>query len=62
MSPNRISDVATVSFSLITGTAPKGQELLQGRARVQMAAPLLGVLGGQRVCATEMPCAPSASR
>src|ERR1700691_3943695 len=42
LSPNRISDVATVSFSLMTGMAASASNCSRG-ARVQMAAALLGV-------------------
>ena len=48
LSPKRISAVATVSFSLITGTAPSASSVLERRARVEVAAALLGVVGRQQ--------------
>ena len=48
LSPKRISAVATVSFSLITGMQPQGQQRVEGRARVQVAAAVLGVVQRQQ--------------
>ncbi len=61
LSPKRISAVAIVSFSLTTGTAPERQQLREGRARVEVAAPLLGVVRGQQDLRDGDPCRASAS-
>ena len=47
LSPTRISLVATVSFSLITGTVPRPQQGVEGGAGVQVAPPFLGVFQSQ---------------
>ena len=48
LSPKRISAVAIVSFSLTTGTAPSASSWREGRARVEVAAAFLGVVGRQQ--------------
>ena len=48
LSPKRISAVATVSFSLITGTAPSSSKRLQRGAGVEIAAALFGVAKRQQ--------------
>ena len=48
LSPKRISAVATVSFSLITGTAPRSEQGVQRGAGIEIAAALFGVAQGQQ--------------
>ncbi len=48
LSPKRISEVATVSFSLMTGTVAEPQQRADRAAGIQMPAPLLGVVEGQQ--------------
>ena len=48
LSPKRISSVATVSFSLITGTALRPSNVRHGLARVEVAAALLGIVERQQ--------------
>ena len=48
LSPKRISEVATVSFSLMTGTAPQLQQGGEGRAGVEMAPPVLRIVEGEQ--------------
>ena len=48
LSPKRISAVATLSFSLITGTQPRPSSVRQRGARVEVAAAVLGVVQRQQ--------------
>ena len=48
LSPKRISSVATVSFSLITGTAFMAEQRAHGLAGIEIAPALLGIVEGQQ--------------
>ena len=48
LSPKRISAVATVSFSLITGTAPKSSNVPKSGAGIEITVALFGIAQGQK--------------
>ena len=61
LSPNRISAVATVSFSLTIGTAPSASSCAKVARAFKCRRRSSVSSGVKRICATVMPCRASAS-
>ena len=62
LSPNRISAVATVSFSLITGMQPSAEQRRQRGAGVEVAAAIFGIVQRQQQLRRGHAAAPTAPR